>query len=197
MRIAVLNYGAGNLYSIQAAMRKEGVATQVTKEASAIASSDAVLLPGVGSFTQATKTLPMGQIRAAANAGKPLLGICLGMQLFFGRSAEGAGKGLSLLSGKVERLPSTMKVPQMGWNTLKVRKTSELTEGLSEESWVYYVHSFYPKTRGPWVAATSEYGVEFASLVAWRNIFGTQFHPEKSGNTGRTILRNFLKSVRR
>lgn len=197
MRIAVFNYGAGNLYSIQAALRKEGVATRLTRGASAIANSDAILLPGVGSFTQASRALPMSQIRDAVNSGKPLLGICLGLQLFFGRSVEGPGKGLSLLSGKVERLPSTVKVPQMGWNTLKIRKSSELTEGLPDESWVYYVHSFYPETKGPWVTATSDYGVEFASLVAWKNIFGTQFHPEKSGKAGRTILRNFLRSIRR
>lgn len=197
MRIAVFNYGAGNLFSIQAALRKEQVEPKLTKGVSEIRDVDAILLPGVGSFTQATKTLPMKQIRDAANSGKPLLGICLGLQLFFGRSVEGPGQGLSLLKGRVERLPSTVKVPQMGWNTLEIRKSNELSEGLPEEPWVYFVHSFYPETSGPWVTATSDYGVEFASLVAWKNVFGTQFHPEKSGKTGRTILRNFLKSVRR
>jgi glutamine amidotransferase len=197
LRITIFNYGAGNLYSIQAALKKEGVEPRLTRGAAAIQDSDAILLPGVGSFTQATKKLPMKEIRDAVRSGKPLLGICLGLQLFFGRSEEGPGKGLSLLKGKVERLPSTVKVPQIGWNTLKIKNASELAEGLSDESWVYYVHSYYPLTDGPWVTATSEYGVEYASLVAWKNIYGTQFHPEKSGRTGRTILRNFLRSVRR
>lgn len=195
--VTIFNYGAGNLYSIQAALKKEGVRSRLTKGASSLADSDAILLPGVGSFTQATKMLPMEEIRDAVQSGQPLLGICLGLQLFFGRSEEGPGKGLGLLKGTVERLPPTVKVPQIGWNTLKIRNSSELATGLPDEPWVYYVHSYYPVTDGPWVTATSEYGVEYASIVAWKNIYGTQFHPEKSGRTGRTILRNFLRSVRR
>ena len=195
--VTIFNYGAGNLYSIQAALKKEGVRSRLTKGVSSLADSDAMLLPGVGNFTQATKMLPMEKIRDAVQSGQPLLGICLGLQLFFGRSEEGPGNGLALLKGTVERLPPKVKVPQIGWNTLKIRNSSELATGLPDEPWVYYVHSYYPVTDGPWVNATSEYGVEYASIVAWKNIYGTQFHPEKSGRTGRTILRNFLRSVRR
>ncbi len=131
------------------------------------------------------------------NDGKPLLGVCLGLQLFFQNSAEGPGKGLRIFPGTVKRLPSTVKVPQIGWNTLKVTNRNELMAEIPNNSWVYYVHSYYPSTSGNWVAATSEYGLEYPSIIAQKNILGTQFHPEKSGNTGRIILRNFLRLIRR
>jgi imidazole glycerol-phosphate synthase subunit HisH len=198
MRIQIFNYGAGNLFSIQAALRKEGVETSLTKDGKRMEEADAIVLPGVGSFNQAAKMLPMGKIRETAKSGKPLLGVCLGLQLFFSKSEEGPGRGLALFPGEVKRLPSAMvKVPQIGWNTVEVRGTSPLVEGLGEEPWVYYVNSYYPATEGGWVVATSDYGVEFPALVSDKNVHGTQFHPEKSGATGRRILRNFLQTVRR
>jgi glutamine amidotransferase len=152
----------------------------------------------VGSFNQATKVLPMGAIRDAAKSGKPLLGVCLGLQLFFSKSEEGAGSGLGLFPGDVRRFPSArVKVPQIGWNTLSVKEESSLTEGLGPDPWVYYVNSYYPSTKGKWVVATSEYGVEFPAVVDEKNVYGTQFHPEKSGKTGRLILLNFLRQVKR
>jgi len=198
MRIEVFNYGAGNLFSIQAALQKQGAKTSLTKDGKRIGEADAVVLPGVGSFNQAAKMLPMQKIRDAVDSGKPLLGVCLGLQLFFAKSEEGAGRGLSLFPGEVKKFrASGVKVPQIGWNTLKVTKESELTEGLEEEPWVYYVNSFYPATKGKWVVATSDYGVEFPALVSEKNVYGTQFHPEKSGQTGQRILRNFLRAVKR
>jgi len=197
MRIQIFNYGAGNLFSIQAALRKEGAETSLTKDGKRMDAADAIVLPGVGSFNQAAKMLPMPKIREAVNSGKPLLGVCLGLQLFFSKSAEGPGRGLVLFPGDVRRLPSRMKVPQIGWNTIKVRRPSPLVEGLGEEPWVYYVNSYYPATKGDFVVATSEYGVEFPALVSDKNVHGTQFHPEKSGEAGRKILRNFLQTVRR
>jgi glutamine amidotransferase len=131
-----------------------------------------------------------------AHDGKPLFGICLGLQLFFDRSDEGPGEGLGLFPGRVKRLPSTVKVPQIGWNILKIKRSNEFVEQLSDEAWVYYVHSYYPSTQGKWVIATTEYGLEYPALVAEKNILGTQFHPEKSGSAGRAILRNFLRSIR-
>jgi len=197
LHIVIFNYGAGNLFSIQAALKKERARPSITRTGSRMGSADALLLPGVGSFDQAANVLPMDDIRDAVRAGKPILGICLGLQLFFGQSEEGRARGLSFLSGKVKRLPSSVKVPQIGWNTLSVKKTNELVEGLPKNPWVYYVNSYYPETDGRWVIATSEYGVRYPCLVAEKNIYGTQFHPEKSGSTGRTILQNFLRAVRR
>jgi imidazole glycerol-phosphate synthase subunit HisH len=198
MRIEIFNYGAGNLFSIQAALRKEGANTALTKDGRRMGEADAIVLPGVGSFNQAAKMLPMQKIRDAVDSGKPLLGVCLGLQLFFSKSEEGAGRGLSFFPGEVKKFRSSgVKVPQIGWNTLTVRRESELTDGLDEESWVYYVNSFYPETKGEWVVATTRYGVEFPALVSDKNVHGTQFHPEKSGDAGKRILQNFLSAVRR
>jgi len=198
MRIEIFNYGAGNLFSIQAAFRKEGAKTALTKDGKGLKEADAIVLPGVGSFNQAAKVLPMEKIRDAVDSGKPLLGVCLGLQLFFSKSEEGPGRGLSLFPGEVKKFrASGVKVPQIGWNTLTVTRESALTEGLDEESWVYYVNSYYPATNGKWVVATTDYGVEFPALVSEKNVHGTQFHPEKSGEAGRKILRNFLGAVKR
>jgi imidazole glycerol-phosphate synthase subunit HisH len=193
----IFDYGAGNLFSIQAALKKEGVQSTVTKTGKGMGKADALLLPGVGSFDQAAKALPMDGIRDAVRSGKPVLGICLGLQLFFARSEEGHEKGLSLLAGEVRRLPSSVKVPQIGWNTLSVKRENELVKGLADDPWVYYVNSFYPETEGAWVVATSEYGVRFPCVVAERNVFGTQFHPEKSGIAGRAMLQNFIEAVKK
>jgi len=193
----VFNYGAGNLFSIRAALRKEGVRTSVTKDGKGIREADALVLPGVGSFNQAAGVLPMQKIRDAVRSGKPLLGICLGLQLFFSKSEEGPGRGLSLFPGEVKRLPPSVKVPQIGWNTLKIANGNELVDGLGDEPWVYYVNSYYPATEGRWVVARTSYGVEFPTLVGEGGVFGTQFHPEKSGETGRRVLQNFLRAVRK
>lgn len=128
-----------------------------------------------------------------ASEGKTIVGICLGMQLFLERSEEGPGRGLGFFPGRVKRLPDSVKVPQMGWNTLKLRRNTALTEGVGDGSWVYYVHSYYPDTQGDWVHATCDYGVEFPSLLCSKNIVGTQFHPEKSGPAGAQILRNIIR----
>lgn len=198
MRIEIFNYGAGNLFSIQAALKKEGAKTSLTKDGKDLREADAIVLPGVGSFNQAARALPMRKIRDAVDSGKPLLGVCLGLQLFFSKSEEGPGRGLALFPGDVKQFrASGVKVPQIGWNTLKVRRESVLTEGLDDESWVYYVNSYYPATKGSWVVATTDYGVEFPALVSAKNVHGTQFHPEKSGEAGRKILQNFLRAVRR
>lgn len=198
MRIEIFNYGAGNLFSIQAAFKKEGAKTALTKDGKGLKEADAIVLPGVGSFNQAARALPMRRIRDAVDSGKPLLGVCLGLQLFFSKSEEGPGRGLSLFPGEVKKFSASgVKVPQIGWNTLTVRRESVLTEGLDEESWVYYVNSYYPASNGNWVAATTDYGVEFPALVSAKNVHGTQFHPEKSGEAGRKILQNFLRAVKR
>ena len=197
MQVSIFNYGVGNLYSLQAALRREGANPQLTNNLRKAKATDALLLPGVGSFQEAARNIPRVEIRDLARSGKLLFGICLGLQLFFDRSDEGPGKGLGLFPGRIKRLPSTVKVPQIGWNMLNIKNQNEYVEQVPNQAWVYYVHSYYPATEGNWVSATSEYGLEYPTLVAERNILGTQFHPEKSGLTGRTILRNFLHSIRK
>jgi glutamine amidotransferase len=197
MRVSIFNYGVGNLYSVQNALKREGAKPQITSDIRKIKVADALLLPGVGSFSEAANRLPWDEIHDLVKTGKPILGVCLGFQLFFRGSDEGPGRGLALLSGQVRRLPATVKVPQIGWNVLKVKNRSELVEGVPDESWVYYVHSYYPDTQDDCVVATTEYGLEYPCLIAKNNIYGTQFHPEKSGTSGRIILQNFLRLVRR
>jgi len=197
LQVSIFNYGVGNLYSLQAALKREGANPQLTNNLQKTKTADALLLPGVGSFQEAARNIPRIEVRDLARNGKPLFGICLGLQLFFDHSDEGPGKGLGLFPGRIRRLPSTVKVPQIGWNTLNIKNQNEYVEQIPNQAWVYYVHSYYPATEGDWVSATSEYGLEYPTLVAERNILGTQFHPEKSGPTGRTILRNFLHSIRK
>jgi glutamine amidotransferase len=196
MRIVIFNYGVGNLYSIQTALKREGVQPQLTKDVRKAKTADGLLLPGVGSFTTATRTFPRNEMRDIVKSGKPLIGICLGLQLFFDRSDEGPGRGLGIFPGRVKRLPSTMKVPQIGWNVLRIKNCSEFVEAVANGSWVYYLHSYYAATHGKHVIATSEYGLEYPCLIAQGNVFGTQFHPEKSGKAGSMILRNFLRLVK-
>jgi len=197
LRVVIFNYGAGNLFSIQAALKKEGTMPTIAKTGSKIEAADALVLPGVGSFDQAANVLPMEGIRDAVRSGKPILGICLGLQLFFARSEEGSAQGFSFFAGCVRKLPSSVKVPQIGWNTLNLEREDELVEGLPKDPWVYYVNSYHPETDGRWVVATSQYGVRFPCVVAEKNIYGTQFHPEKSGSAGKTILQNFLRAVKK
>jgi len=197
LKFKVFNYGAGNIYSIQAALKREGVATSVTRTGAGIEDADALVLPGVGSFDQAARTLPVERTRDVIRSGKPVIGVCLGLQLFYASSEEGSAKGLSLLRGRVRRFPSSVKVPQIGWNTLSIRGGSELVDGVPEGSWVYYVNSYVPEATGRSVAATSTYGVEYPALVAEKNVYGAQFHPEKSGPVGRKILQNFIRAVRK
>ena len=188
-----MNYGVGNLYSLSQALRREGVETEIVTRPRSLRDADAVVLPGVGGFQAAVAKLPRDEILDLAKGGKTVVGICLGMQLFLDKSEEGPGEGLGLFPGTVKLLPNRVKVPQMGWNTLKVKRRTELTSGVRDGSWVYYVHSYYPQTKGEWVQATCDYGLEFPTLLGWKGIIGTQFHPEKSGPTGARILRNIIR----
>jgi len=172
------------------------VETEIVTGTKALRDADAVVLPGVGGFRNAAARIPRDEVRDLALGGKTIVGICLGMQLFLDSSEEGPGKGLGLFPGKVRRLPDSVKVPQMGWNTLRVKRRTDLTDGVPDGSWVYYVHSYYPDTSGDWVQATCDYGTEFPSLLGRRNIIGTQFHPEKSGSAGAKILRNIIRMAR-
>ena len=194
----IFDYGVGNLLSLKTALEKAGLNTSIGTSAKDFAKADAIALPGVGSFTAASGKLGEAKqtLKAKVEEGTPILGICLGLQLFFESSEEGPGDGLAFFKGKNMQLPGTVKVPHMGWNTLNFVQKSEVFEGVAEGSFVYFVHSLYPVPKDKSIVCTqTEYGVKFTSSVACKNIFGTQFHPEKSGDVGLKILRNFAKTV--
>ena len=199
--IAIIDYDAGNLKSVEKALIKVGAEPVVTRDADVILQADKVILPGVGAFGDAMEKLEhfglVETIRKVVKKGTPLLGICLGLQLLFEYSEEKEGcKGLCLLKGGVKRIPDAtgLKVPHMGWNSLKVTEGAKLFANLPENPYVYFVHSYYLQAEeSEIVAATSEYGVTIHASVEKDNIFACQFHPEKSGETGLAILKNFVE----
>ena len=194
----IFDYGVGNLLSLKTALEKAGLTASIGTTAQDLAKADAIALPGVGSFTAASSKLDAvkEKLQTKIKDGTPLLGICLGLQLFLETSEEGPGMGLALFKGKNMQLPNTVKVPHMGWNTLNIVKPTELFEGIVEGTYVYFVHSLYPVPKDKKiVCTTTEYGTTFTSAVAIKNIYGTQFHPEKSGDVGLKILKNFVKAV--
>jgi len=197
----VVNYGVGNLRSVKRGIEKSGAKVLITRNPKDLTESDAIILPGVGAFAEAVKNLsPLsGVVAQSVEDGKILFGICLGLQLLFTRSFEGgSADGLDLISGNIVKLPDGVKIPQMGWNTIEVVRSHPLLEGVRNYSYAYFVHSYFAQPSGrDVVVATTEYGVKFPSVVAKRNLFATQFHPEKSGKTGLVILRNFVKIVKR
>jgi imidazole glycerol-phosphate synthase subunit HisH len=194
----IFDYGVGNLLSLKTALEKAGLTATIGTTSKDLVKADAIALPGVGSFTAASSKLDTVKetLLTKIKDGTPLLGICLGLQLFFESSEEGPGTGLELFKGRNVQLPKTVKVPHMGWNTLNIVKSNELFDGITEGTYVYFVHSLYPVPIDNKIVCTAtEYGVTFTSSVASKNIYGTQFHPEKSGDVGIKILKNFVKTV--
>lgn len=190
----------GNLYSIKCALEKVGFKTVAGLSQSQLEQAEAIILPGVGDFSTASKNLaPLKEkIFELARKGLPVFGICLGVQLLFQESEEGEGEGLALLEGKNVRLPSSVKVPHMGWNTVRFVAQNRLVEGLQGETYYYFAHSYYPlPVDKSVVCGETTYGVAFASVIAKNNICGTQFHPEKSGKQGLKFLENFVDFVKR
>lgn len=198
--VAIIDYDAGNIRSVEKAVRYLGKEVTVTSDPEKILAADRVILPGVGAFGDAMKRLhAMGLvevIRQVAERGTPFLGICLGLQLLFEKSEESPGvAGLGLLQGEILRLPELpgLKVPHIGWNSLKYPNPGRLFRGIPEDSYVYFVHSYYLKAQDEGiVTATTEYGTLVHASVESGNLFACQFHPEKSSETGLTILENFL-----
>jgi len=198
-KAVIFDYGAGNLLSLKVALEKVGLNAAIGSTAGQLKNADAIALPGVGNFSAAAKKIDCvkQEILDAVGSGVPVLGICLGLQLFFQESEEGLGNGLALFEGKTVRLPDSVKVPHMGWNTLKILKQNALLDGVDDDSYVYFVHSLYPVPVDKELVCTeTDYGATFASATAWKNVFGTQFHPEKSGEIGLQILRNFARTVK-
>ena len=197
--VGIIDYGVGNLFSLRSSFAAIGVEAFVSGDAAELAKADRLILPGVGAFGDAAAKLRASGldafVREQAAAGKPLMGICLGMQLIFERSYEyGDHEGLGLLKGQVVgmsgRLPEGLKIPHMGCNALKVTKSAKLLEAGSD---VYFVHSFYAENCEDSIAAVTDYGIPITAAVEKGNVFGCQFHPEKSGNVGLEILRKFCE----
>ena len=194
--IAIIDYGMGNLRSVQKAFEYLGNKAVITQQPSEIQKADKVVLPGVGAFRDAMQTIKQKGIDKVlydvVEQKKPLLGICLGMQMFLEKSYEyGEHKGLGILQGEIVKLPENVKIPHMGWNSLNIKKKSPLFEGLSEEPYVYFVHSYHLNTEADIVSATTYYGKEIQVAAQKENVFALQFHPEKSGDVGLNILQNF------
>jgi len=200
--VAIVDYGVGNLFSLESSFAAIGVAVTVTADADVLKKADQIILPGVGAFGDAAEKLRKTGLDAVlkelAAAGKPLMGICLGMQMLFEKSYEyGEHEGLGLIPGKVvpiaDVIPKDLKIPHIGWNGLHFRQKSPIFEGVNEGDCVYFVHSFYAADCDESVVATAEYGAELTAAVAKGNVYGCQFHPEKSGNVGLAILKAFTQ----
>ena len=199
--IAVIDYDAGNLKSVEKALLSLGEEVLVTRDKQELLHADKVILPGVGHFGDAMEKLRsfglVDVVKEIAQSGKPFLGICLGLQLLFERSEEAPGvEGLGILKGEILRIPDDrgLKVPHIGWNSLKLQNQGRLFRGLEEEPYVYFVHSYYLKAAEPQIVkAVTEYGVRIDASVEQGNVFACQFHPEKSSRTGLAILNNFSK----
>ena len=198
--VAIIDYDAGNIKSVEKAMLALGESVRITREPDEILSADHVILPGVGAFGDAMNKIHQYHladvIREVVDRRTPFLGICLGLQLLFESSEESEGlDGLGILQGKIVRLPETqgLKIPHIGWNSLNYPNKGRLFEGISEEAYVYFVHSYYLQAEDAQiVTATTEYAAHIHASVEEDNVFACQFHPEKSSDVGMTILKNFL-----
>ncbi|MEQ7216523.1 imidazole glycerol phosphate synthase subunit HisH [Enterococcus asini] len=203
--IAIVDYGVGNLFSLSSSLKALGIESELTADPTRLQQADHVILPGVGAFGDAMKKLQATGLDQAveqlAASGKPLLGICLGMQLLFDSSEEfGQQAGLGLIPGRIVSLKEAfeqkgidLKVPHIGWNPITIKQTSPLLKNIQEQDQFYYVHSFYATDCEPHLVATSEYGVSVPGIVAKDNVYGTQFHPEKSGKVGLALLQAFAE----
>lgn len=198
--VSIIDYNVGNIFSIENALKKVGFRVEINSKQDKILQSDAIVLPGVGNFGAASHNLAPLKMTLIdyVHSGKLLLGSCLGMQLLFKKSEEGKGEGLNLIDGSVKKFDTNLKIPHMGWNNIIIENGNDLLDGLDENSYFYFVHSYYPLTKSnDDVTANTIYGEKFASIVSKKNIFGCQFHPEKSGKTGLKLLENFARMTKR
>lgn len=200
--VAIIDYGVGNLFSLRSSLKEIGTEAVVTSDEKVIAEADRIILPGVGAFEDAARKLResgMAEVvKREAAAGKPMMGICLGMQLMFDVGYEyGVHEGLGLIKGSVrpiaDVIPEGYKIPHIGWNLLKFKRKSPLFKYIKEDDYVYFVHSYYAAECDESVIAVTEYGAELTAAVANGNVYGCQFHPEKSGEVGMNILKAFME----
>lgn len=203
--IAIIDYGAGNIQSVYKALKFIGADCKVTSDKDEILNADGAILPGVGSFGDAMDTMTKRGIKDTiieyTKSGKPFLGICLGLQLLFPESEETPGvNGLDIFKGTITKIPNqnrTLKIPHMGWNNISIKQKNGIFKDIEGEPYVYFVHSFYLKAQDKdIVAATTQYGIEIDAAVQKGNIIATQFHPEKSGEVGLKMLKNFVEMVK-
>jgi glutamine amidotransferase len=198
--IAIVDYGMGNLFSIYNALVRVDAAPEIVREPEGLAGADGIVVPGVGAFGRCMDRLSRfeGALLRAREEKTPIFGICVGLQVLFDESEESPGaEGMGWIRGKVVRLPDGVMIPQMGWNSLNIKRHVKMLEGISEGDMFYFVHSYHcvPEEKSV-IAATTEHGVEVTAAVAMDNLFATQFHPEKSGAKGLKILENFVRCTK-
>jgi imidazole glycerol-phosphate synthase subunit HisH len=203
--IAIIDYGVGNLRSVEKALQFVGGDALVTSDLETINKAEAIVLPGVGAFSEAMKKIKASgveeAVKNAISSNKPFLGICLGMQMLFDYSEEGGDRveGLKIFKGCIKKIPQSinMKIPHMGWNTIKYEKESKIFKGIEDQSFFYFVHSYYLECKQrEIVAGTAHYGIQFDAAINIGNIYATQYHPEKSGEVGLKLLKNFVESLK-
>ena len=195
VKVAIFDYGAGNIFSLKTSLEKVGATVDVITNFDKSNEYSGLLLPGVGNFDPAINSIrDFSKTQFLDYVGNvPVLGICLGMEMFFEKSEEGKEKGLGVIDGEVIILPNSMKVPHMGWNNLEIKKPGMLLEGVENDSWVYFVHSYRVKPNSnDIITAESDYGIKVPAVIEQDNFFGTQFHPEKSSSVGKIMIKNFL-----
>ena len=198
--VAIFDYGAGNIFSLKNSLEKVGATVDVITTFDNPNVYSGLLLPGVGNFDPAMNRIrDYSKVKFRDYVGSmPVLGICLGMEMFFEKSEEGKEQGLDVIDGEVVILPSSMKVPHMGWNDLEIKKPGKILEGVKDGSWAYFVHSYRVKPKSnDVITAESDYGIKVPAVVEHNNFFGTQFHPEKSSTVGKIMLENFLKECKK
>jgi imidazole glycerol-phosphate synthase subunit HisH len=196
VHLAIFDYGAGNIFSLKNSLEKVGATVDVITNFDKPNIYSGLLLPGVGNFDPAIKSVRKSSktnFKDYIKDATPVLGICLGLEMFFENSEEGKEKGLGVIDGNVIILPSSMKVPHMGWNNLEIKKPGKILDGVKDGAWVYFVHSYRVKPKNnDVITAESDYGIKVPSVIEQDNFFGTQFHPEKSGLIGKLMIQNFL-----
>jgi len=199
--VAIFDYGAGNIFSLKNSLEKVGATVDVITTFDKPNNYSGLLLPGVGNFDPAIKSIhehSKVEFKDFVKDTTPVLGICLGMEMYFEKSEEGHEKGLCVINGDVIELPKSMKIPHMGWNNLEIKKPGKILQGVEDGSWVYFVHSFRVKPASDDViTAESDYGIKVPAVVEKDNFFGTQFHPEKSGKVGTIMIQNFLEECKK
>ncbi|HXX05229.1 MAG TPA: imidazole glycerol phosphate synthase subunit HisH [Candidatus Bathyarchaeia archaeon] len=200
VKVAIFDYGAGNIFSLKSSLEKNDAEVDVITNLEKIKGYSGLLLPGVGNFDPAIKSLSSSKVefQDVVKNSLPVLGICLGMEMFFEKSEEGKLSGLGILDGEVILLPNKSKIPHMGWNDLQIKKPSLLLDGVKNGSWVYFVHSYRAKPKNnEIVKADSDYGISVPAVIENGTLYGTQFHPEKSGKVGAIMIKNFLRTCKK